>query len=49
MAPALICWFPGKEILSVTLVVSRQSELTGEQAVTSQYPLRMFIFTLDHS
>jgi len=49
MALALICWFPGKVILSVTLVVSRRSESTGMQAATFHCPLRMLIFTLDHS
>ena len=45
MTQALTYWFPGKVILSVTLVVSRRSESTGKRAVTSQCPLRMLIFS----
>ena len=44
MTQALIYWFPGKVILSVTLVVSHRSESTGMQAVTSHCPPRMLIF-----
>ena len=40
MVQALIYWFPGNAILSVTSVVSRRSECIGKQAITPQCPPR---------